>query len=255
MRWLKLTVAYDGTDFSGWQRQPGRRTVQGTLEAAWRQVTGETIETTASGRTDAGVHALGQVVGLATGTRLDNAMLARALNASLPEDIAVRGVEDAPNGFDATGHALSKRYRYTIHCGPWPDLFRRRYAWHIRRTLDARAMHRAAQSLVGTHDFASFQAAGSPRESTVRTIFDLSVEVRAGEWDEDIIIEIEGDGFLYKMVRNIVGTLVEIGRGKRSEASLAEVVSARDRGVAGQTAPPHGLCLAAVRYGEETVGQ
>jgi tRNA pseudouridine38-40 synthase len=248
MRWLKLTVAYDGTDFSGWQRQPGRRTVQGALESVWRQVTGEDASTTASGRTDAGVHALGQVVGIATDARLDNLMLLRALNASLPKDVAVRAVEDAPAAFDATADAVSKRYRYAIHCGPLPDLFRRRYVWHIPRPLDARAMHRAAQSLVGTHDFASFQAAGSPRESTIRTIYEISVQGRAGQWGEEVTIEVEGDGFLYKMVRGIVGTLVEVGRGKRQEESVKHVLTACVRSAAGQTAPPHGLFLVSVRY-------
>lgn len=251
MRWLKLTLAYDGTEFSGWQRQPGRRTVQGTLEAAWRAVTGESVDSTASGRTDAGVHALGQTVGIATEARLDNATLVRALTANLPEDVVVRSVENAPDSFDATADAVSKRYRYSIHCGRLPDLFRRRYVWHIPRPLEVAAMHRAAQSLVGTHDFASFQAAGSPRESTVRTICELSVQDRAGEWGEQVTIEVEGDGFLYKMVRNIVGTLVEVGRGKRSETSLEEVLRARDRAAAGQTAPPHGLILVAVEYGVE----
>jgi tRNA pseudouridine38-40 synthase len=258
MRWLKLTVAYDGTEFSGWQRQPGRRTVQGTLEDAWRKVTGETVDTTASGRTDAGVHAVGQVVGLSTDARLDNETLVRALNASLPEDIVVRSANEAPSGFDATAHAISKRYRYSIHCGPLRELFCRRYVWHMPRPLDVAAMHGAAQALVGTHDFASFQAAGSPRESTIRTISEVSVQGRAGKWGEEVTIEVEGDGFLYKMVRGIVGTLVEVGRGQRPEGSLVQILSARNRAAAGQTAPPHGLFLVGVRYSEEdrgTVGQ
>lgn len=248
MRWLKLTVAYDGTEFSGWQRQPGQRTVQGTLESAWRGITGEVVRTTASGRTDAGVHALGQVVGLATETRLDSDTLLRALNANLPSDVVVGSVEHAPDGFDATADAINKRYRYSIHCGPIPTLFRRRYAWHISRPLNIEAMQRAGQAIVGTHDFASFQAAGSPRESTVRTIFELAAQGRAGDWGEEITIEIEGDGFLYKMVRTIVGTLVQVGSGKRPQPWVAEVLAARDRAAAGQTAPPHGLMLLRVKY-------
>lgn len=249
MRWLKLTVAYDGTEFSGWQRQPGRRTVQGTLEAAWRAVTGEEVQTTASGRTDAGVHALGQVVGLATENKLDDATLVRALNANLPTDVAVRKAERAPDGFNATADALSKRYRYAIHCGPLPDLFKRCYTWHCGRSLDVEAMRRAGQALVGTHDFVSFQAAGSPRESTVRTILEITGRGRAGEWGQEIALEVEGDGFLYKMVRTIVGTLVAVGQGKRPESWVAEVLAARDRSMAGQTAPPQGLFLVAVKYG------
>jgi tRNA pseudouridine38-40 synthase len=251
MRWLKLTLAYDGTEFSGWQRQPGRRTAQGTLETAWRNVTGERIEMTASGRTDAGVHALGQVAGVATGTRLDEPTLVRALGANLPADVVVRNVEPAPVGFDATRDAVSKRYRYHIHCGPLSSPFARRYAWHRPGALDVAAMHRAAQSLVGTHDFAAFQSAGSPRESTVRTISELSVQGRAGEWGEEMIIEVEGDGFLYKMVRTIVGTLVEIGRGRRPESWVKNVLASRDRAAAGQTAPPQGLFLLEVKFGAQ----
>ena len=248
MRTIKLTLAYDGTDYAGWQVQPGRRTVQGVLEAALEKITGEPVRTLASGRTDAGVHALGQVVAFRTATHLPEEVLRRALNAELPRDVAVRDVARAADGFHPIRDALRKRYRYIIHDGPVRDVFRRRYAWQYPRRLDADAMHRAAQCLLGTHDMASFQTSGAERASTVRTICEIAV--RRGEASDRHVLstEVEADGFLYNMVRAVVGTLVEIGRGARPEGWLAEVLSARDRRLAGPTAPPQGLVLVRVDY-------
>jgi len=244
-----MTIAYDGTHFAGWQRQRGARTVQAVLESAIEQVTGQRPTVRASGRTDAGVHALGQVVGFQTDTRLSNQELQRALNAVLPPDVAVLEVADAPDGFHATRHAIRKRYRYVIHNGPVRDVFRRHYCWHYTHgQLDAEAMHRAAQALVGTHDFSSFQTAGAPRQSTVRTVFDIQVQRGRGAEQDLITVEIEADGFLYNMVRAIVGTLVEVGRGARSESWPAKVLKAADRRAAGRTAPPQGLFLLHVEY-------
>jgi tRNA pseudouridine38-40 synthase len=242
-RWLKLTVAYDGTAYAGWQIQPDQPTVQGVMERAWQELTQETVRLTAAGRTDAGVHALGQVVGVSTDTRLTNDDLHRGLNALLPDDVAVLAVEPAPDGFHATHDAVAKRYRYQLHTSRTPPVFDRRYTWHYPHTLDTAAMHRGGQALVGTHDFASFESAGSERPDTVRTIHELTVEQREGDL---ITIEVAGDGFLYNMVRAIVGTLAEVGRGTRDENWPAEVVAARDRRKAGQTAPPHGLLLVSV---------
>ncbi len=175
MRTLKIILAYDGTDFAGWQQQPGRRTVQGVLAAALRRLTGEEIQPIGSGRTDAGVHALGQAASFQTRSGLPAATIERALNALLPLDVRVLAVRDAPPEFHAVRHARRKRYRYLIDDG-WPqDPFLRRYAWQVRQPLDERAMHRAGQALAGCHDFASFQTTGSPRASTVRTIFSLAV--------------------------------------------------------------------------------
>src|SRR5262249_26322953 len=157
MRTLKLTVAYDGTDFAGWQVQEGKRTVQGALEAAWVKITGETVRATASGRTDAGVHALAQVASLRTKTHLTAEALQRALNASLSDDLVVLSAEDVRPGFHAIRDAVSKRYRYVIHDGQRADVFRRRYSWKVWQRLDEQTMQRAAQSLVGRHDFRSFQ--------------------------------------------------------------------------------------------------
>ena len=254
MRTIKLILAYDGTAYAGWQVQSGQRTVQETLEAVLAKVTGQTVRVLASGRTDAGVHAWGQVVAFRTESRLAPEVLRRALNAELPRDIAVLEAAEVPEGFHATLDARRKRYRYVIDNGPVRDVFRRRYAWHYPAPLDAAAMDRAARCLAGTHDFSSFQSSGSERKTSVRTVFDA--RVRRGEGAESglILIEIEADGFLYKMVRAIVGSLVRIGRGARPESWLAEVLAAGDRRAAGPTAPPHGLFLVDVEYEGEDEG-
>jgi len=248
MPWFKLTIAYDGTLFSGWQAQPGRRTVQGILQEAWRSITGEEVQVTASSRTDAGVHALGQTVGIETGTHLSADQLCRALNAKLPADVTVRAVAEAPADFHATHHAVGKRYQYRVYNHRLRPLFERQCVWHVPQELDADAMHRAGQVLVGKHDFASFQAAGSERDSTVRTIHAVEVRRGGGERASEVVIEVAGDGFLYNMVRIIVGSLVEVGQGRREESWLGEVLAGCDRRLAGRTAPPQGLCLLQVDY-------
>ena len=248
MAFFKLTLGYDGTDFSGWQVQPGRRTVQGVVEDAWLQITGESVHVTAASRTDAGVHALGQVIGIQTATHLTAEELHRALNANLPADVVMRSVEQVRDGFHATRDAVGKRYRYQIHNDRLRPLFERQCVWHLPAPLDEVAMHKAGQKLLGEHDFASFQSAGSPRESTFRTIRALEVSRTSHAHLPQIWIEIEGDGFLYNMVRIIVGTLVDVGQGRRDESWLAEVLSARDRRQAGKTAPPEGLFLLQVYY-------
>jgi tRNA pseudouridine38-40 synthase len=253
MRTLKLTLAYDGTDFAGWQVQDRKRTVQGVLEAAWAGVTSEHLRATASGRTDAGVHALAQVVSLRTATHLTVEVLQRALNASLPGDVVVLAVEEAPSGFHAIRDAVSKRYRYVIHDGELADVFRRRWSWKVWHRLDARAMHRAAQALIGTHDFRSYQTSGAPRKTTVRTVSELWVRRGGGDNRDLVTLEIEADGFLYNMVRAIVGALYEVGRGAREETWPQEVLEARDRRAGAMTAPPQGLFLVTVRYRSEGV--
>jgi tRNA pseudouridine38-40 synthase len=247
-RWLKLTVAYDGGSYSGWQVQPDKPTVQGTLEAAVREVTQQAVRISAAGRTDAGVHALGQVVGLAIETRLSNPELHRALNAVLPDDIAVIALEDAPIGFHATHHAIAKRYRYCIHNSRTRSIFDRHFAWHYPQPLDTLAMHSAGQALVGRHDFSSFETAGSERADSIRTVHEVSVLRPLAARPDHVAIEVFGDGFLYNMVRTIVGTLVEVGTGARDADWLAMVLAARDRRKAGQTAPPQGLFLVSVDY-------
>ncbi len=247
-RWLKLTVAYDGGAYAGWQIQPRVPTVQGVVEAAWQEIAREEVRVTAAGRTDAGVHALGQVVGLGTDNQLPTADLARGLNAVLPDDVAVLRVEEAREGFHATHNAMAKQYRYQIHNGRTPTVFDRHWTWHYPQPLDAEAMHRAGQALVGRHDFSSFETAGSERPSPVRTVTELTVARGTGALAERIAIEVTGDGFLYNMVRAIVGTLVKVGRGARDISWPAEVLAACDRRHAGQTVPPHGLFLVRVDY-------
>jgi tRNA pseudouridine38-40 synthase len=243
---FKLTIAYDGTKFSGWQAQPDRRTVQGVVQETWARITREELQVTATSRTDAGVHALGQTVGIESNTHLVPEQLYNALNATFPEDVILVSIEEASHGFHATRDAKGKRYRYSIHNDRTRALFDRKYVWYVPKSLDVEAMHAAAQCLVGTHDFASFQAAGSERESTVRTI--TAVEVRRGNVPSRVEIDVEGDGFLYNMVRIIAGSLVDLGAGRRDAQWLADALAACDRRAAGQTAPPQGLCLLHVYY-------
>ncbi len=249
MRTLKLTIAYDGAAYAGWQFQPGKMTVQEMVEKAIARVTGQRVRVLASGRTDAGVHAAGQVIGFRTDSALSPEVLLRALNANLPPDIAVLDAVETADGFHPIRDATAKRYRYLIHDGPIRPVFERHVAWHYCfGRLDAEAMQRAAAPLRGMHDFSSFESSGAPRKTSVRTIFDLFVgRGRAGD-SNFVLIEIEADGFLYNMVRAIVGTLVEVGRGNRPETWPSEVLIAADRRLAGPTAPPQGLTLVKVAY-------
>jgi tRNA pseudouridine38-40 synthase len=247
MRNIKLTLCYDGTDFHGWQRQPGPRTVQQVLEEALERLTGVRPTTTASGRTDAGVHALGQVVHFLTGSRHATDTFVRALNALLPRDVRVLEASEMPQSFHATLDAKSKRYRYVIDNARIASPFQLRYSWHVPHPLDTAAMGDAATSLLGRHDFRSFETDWPNRMSSVRTILDLAVERRG----ESVTIEVEADGFLYNMVRSIAGTLVLVGAGKRPVSWVADVLAAESRVEAGPTAPPQGLFLVVVRYGTE----
>jgi tRNA pseudouridine38-40 synthase len=249
MRTLRLTLTYDGTDFFGWQYQgPKVRTVQATLEAAVAEVTGVWTRMQGSSRTDAGVHALGQVVSFQTQTRLENDLFRKALNAVLPRDVSVLEVRDAPDDFNATRHAVRKRYRYLIQDGRIRDPIGARYAWFVSHVLDVAAMQAAAPQLIGEHDFKAYQTAGSIRETTVRTVYDLQVERRPTDHGERIVIEVEANGFLYNMVRNIAGSLMPIGRGKEPIHWLTDILRSRDRRRAGMTAPAQGLFLMWVKY-------
>ena len=218
------------------------------LEAALAKITGTPVRVIASGRTDAGVHALGQVASFNTEGRHAPGVFLRALNAELPHDVAVLEAAEATEGFHPIRDAVRKRYRYLIHDGPARDVFRRNYCWQHPRRLDAEAMHRAAQPLAGKHDFSSFQSSGAERASSVRTVYDISVGRGRGAEGDLIATEVEADGFLYNMVRAIVGTLVEVGRGARGESWPDEVLQATDRRAAGATAPPQGLFLVRVEY-------
>lgn len=248
---FKLTLCYDGTDFAGWQIQPGHETIQGDLQRALENLIGTAIPVVGSGRTDAGVHALGQVASLTVPDWPHGAAaLARALNTQLPPAIAVLDACEVADQFHAIRDATRKTYRYQLQIGGVRDVFEHRYRWHLKRPLNVDAMRQAARHLIGQHDFASFQAAGAERKTTVRNVVGCElVEQPASQPDRvQLAIEIAADGFLYNMVRNIVGTLVEVGWSKRTADSVADTLAQKNRDAAGPTAPPHGLFLVRVDY-------
>ncbi len=249
MRHFRLTLSYDGTAYAGWQIQKNAPTIQAELQSALQRITGQRVPVVASGRTDAGVHALGQVVSFACDTTLEPDVLRRAINGNIPRDIIVLEVCEAPEGFHAIRDAICKRYRYILQDGDTPDVFSRAYAWHVPQRLDVETMRDGAQFLIGRHDFSSFEAAGSERTSSVRTISDLEVHRRETSFLDRVVIEVQADGFLYNMVRNIVGSLVDVGRYNQSVEWIGQVLETRDRKQAGATAPPQGLFLVHVDYG------
>ena len=256
MRTLKLTVAYDGAAYVGWQRQASGSSIQGLLEAALLAIEGAPVAVVGAGRTDAGVHALGQVASVQLRHQITPDALVRAVNARLPPDIRVVAAAVAPEPFHARFDATAKTYRYRLLHGAVMSPFGRRHGWHVPEPLDHERMADAGRVLVGTHDFAAFQATGSSTPTTVRTLFELTVgRVSPDPWSLDggagsavTIIDVRGGGFLRHMVRVVVGTLVEVGRGQRNGADVERVLRAGDRGAAGPTAPPHGLFLMRVEY-------
>jgi tRNA pseudouridine38-40 synthase len=244
----RLVVEYAGEAFAGWQVQAGgEATVQGALAEAVRRVTGETVLVTGSGRTDAGVHAEAQVASLVLERGWPADRLQRAMNGVLPRAVAVRSAALAPDGFDALRDATGKRYRYRIWNGAVRSPLRAVRFAHVPRPLDLAAMREAAARLAGEHDFRSFQAAGSDVLTTVRRLWRLDVE---GEPGGEVHLVAEGSGFLRHMVRNLAGTLIEVGLGRRAPGSMEALLAARDRREAGPTAPAEGLTLEHVHYGE-----
>ncbi len=244
MRRLKLTVEYDGTAYHGWQVQPGLDTIQARLEAALSRVAGRPVPVMGAGRTDAGVHAMGQVASCSAEIRLDAAALRRALNALLPADIVVQEVADAPEEFDARRSARSKTYRYAVLRRAFPSALEGRHSLYVPYALDMEAMNAAARWVVGTHDFSAFRAGTCAAKTPVRTVSRAAWEAAGDLWH----FEIAGNAFLQHMVRIIVGTLLEVGRGKRKPDDIPEILASCDRRRAGKTAPPHGLCLVRVEY-------
>lgn len=242
---VKLTVEYEGTDYCGWQIQPNGPTIQGALEEAARKMFGRPVRMAAAGRTDAGVHASGQVVCFRLERDdLDVEHVRRGLDALTPEDISVRAAEIVAPDFDPRRSARRRTYVYRIWNSPAPSVFWRRFAWHVRRPLDTEAMAEAAAALLGEHDFSSFQAADCDAENPVRCIYRSDL----GAQGALITYTVTATAFLRHMVRNIVGTLVEVGLGQRSPADFAALLAARDRTLAGATAPARGLCLVEVAY-------
>jgi tRNA pseudouridine38-40 synthase len=242
---IKLTIEYDGSGFHGWQRQKRDRTVQETIEQALARMTGEQVTLIGSGRTDAGVHARGQVASFQTTSRLDAEIFFNGLNSLLPGDVRIRACDQMPDGFHARFDVRCKHYRYQILNRPIAPAIGRQFVWHIRKPLNVTAMTKAAGALLGTHDFKAFEGTGSPRAHTVRTVTESTIQAAEGG---NLTYDIQANGFLRFMVRNIVGTLVEVGLGKRSAEEMKAVLASKDRGRAGATAPPQGLFLIDVSY-------
>ncbi len=242
---FKLTIEYDGSAYHGWQRQPDEPTLQEEIEKALMTMTGRKVTLTGSGRTDAGVHAFGQAANFLCDTNLTCENFQKGLNSLLPKDIVITECMEVPETFNARYDVKSKIYQYRILNRHLPAAIQRQYAWHIPHQLDLNAMHLAYPHIVGTHDFKAFEGAGSPRAHTTRRVIhaDLSAEN-----DGYLIFEIEGDGFLRFMVRNIVGTLVDVGLGKITPDDFIRILLSKDRNLAGKTAPAHGLFLVQVKY-------
>jgi tRNA pseudouridine38-40 synthase len=241
---IKLIVEYDGTNYHGWQMQPNGQTIQAVLERALSVFFAESIRIIGSGRTDAGVHAVGQVANFHTGKKFDRHRLLRGLNALTPRDITIKDAEAVAGSFDARRDGRARIYQYQILNRPMPSPFYLNRAWHLHAPLNIEAMRAAIPCVLGEHDFSSFRGAGCEADHPVRNIYETSLE-RQGEL---LVYTIEATAFLRHMVRNIVGTLVEVGHGIRSPASFAELLAARDRTRAGLTAPAHGLFLMEVKY-------
>jgi tRNA pseudouridine38-40 synthase len=241
---IRLVVEYDGTAFSGWQKQPGLRTVQGSLEDAIREMTGETVFVRGAGRTDAGVHAAGQVASFPLEAQIPPGGLLRGLNSILPEDVAVVDVADADPAFDARFSARGKVYRYLV----WNHLVRSprraRTTWHVRAPLDMAAIREAAAAAVGEHDFRAFRASDCERRTTRRIVRRLDVSRQGPE----VSLEVEATAFLKNMVRILVGTLIDVGRGRLTADTIARMLETGDRAAGGVTAPPQGLTLIRIIY-------
>lgn len=244
MRNIKLIISYDGSSYHGWQRQPDADTIQQQIESAAEKLFGEKISVTGSSRTDAGVSAIGQVANFNVDSSVPTENIARALNGSLCEEIAVVSAEEVDEDFNAIRSAKGKLYRYSICTSQIRPVLEIKHCWHYPYKLDAGQMDKAAKLLAGKKDFKSFASAADTRQSSVRTIISCTV-FQEGDW---IHIEVEGDGFLYNMVRNIAGTLVEIGRGRWTPEKITEILAAKDRTVAGPLAPAYGLCLMRIDY-------
>ena len=246
---VRVVLEYDGSRYAGWQRQPDQPTIQEAVETALFQLTQETVSVIGAGRTDSGVHAVGQVASFRIGRQWTPREWLRGLNARLPEDIAVRSAAIVADDFHARYAARGKLYEYRILNRPERPALDRAHVWHIHKPLDVSAMERAATHLVGSHDFSSFEGTLTDKEDPICNLRHLNLE----RHDDNIAIQAYADRFLKHMVRAIVGTLVEVGHGQRTAESLERVLGAKDRTAAGRTAPPHGLFLLRVDYDGDIV--
>lgn len=249
MRNYKLILQYEGTRYQGWQRQESTgNTIQGKLETLLTKMAGSPVEIQGSGRTDAGVHALGQVANFHADIQMTAEEVQDYMNRYLPEDIAVVYAQEVPERFHSRLNAKGKTYRYQIVNGKVPDVFERRYSWRIEEPLDVEAMKRAADYLTGTHDFQAFTSAKKGKKSTVRTIDAIQITTKRCGENTKLTLLFSGDGFLYHMVRILTGTLVEVGKGLRDPQQIPELLEKKDRQQSGALAPAQGLTLMEVRY-------
>lgn len=241
---IKLTIQYDGTNYCGWQKQNNGKSIQEEIEKAIHRITGERVDLIGSGRTDGGVHALGQVANFKTDSTVPPDRFKYALNSILPQDICIISSELVPDSFHSQFDAKGKIYRYTIYNREVRNPIYNRYVYHVPKKLDLPSMEKGAECFLGSHDFKAFMASGSNVKSTVRTIKSISLNKK----EDFIFLTIEGNGFLYNMVRIIAGTLVQVGLGKLQWQSIPYIIESKDRKMAGHTAPPQGLCLEKVYY-------
>jgi tRNA pseudouridine38-40 synthase len=244
MRTIKLTIEYDGADYAGWQIQKNGLGVQKVVEDALAKILGTRVRLHSSGRTDAGVHAMGMVAAFRTDRDIPLSAFSDGVNCHLPHDVAVKSAEEAPPGFDPRRDARGKHYRYTILNTPRRSPLNRLYAWHLKGRLDLALMREAAGQMVGEKDFSAFRTSGCAAVSTVRTVFSVDI-TREGEF---ILIDVKGSGFLRNMVRIMVGTMVQAGEGKISPEAILRFFEGKNGATAGMTAPAHGLCLVEVFY-------
>ena len=244
MRNIKLTIEYDGKDFNGWQKQPNKLNIQGTIEQAIKCITGEDVELNASGRTDAGVHALGQVANFKTNSKIPIEKFAIAINSRLKKSIVIKKAEEVDERFHSRLNCKKKTYRYIINNSEEGSAIYRNLETHIPQRLDVSKMEQAIKYFEGEHDFRAFKASGTSSKSSVRTIY----EAKLYKIDEKIFIELTGNGFLYNMVRIIVGTLVEVGLGNIEPEKIKNIIESKKRENAGKTLPPQGLYLVKVEY-------
>lgn len=244
MRNIKLTIEYDGTNYNGWQTQEDKNTIQDTVESALKVLTNEETKLVGASRTDSGVHALGQVANFMTSSNISVEKYPNALNSVLPKDIVIKKAEDVSENFHSRYDSKGKTYRYVILNSKYPSALNRNFSYFYPYYLDVKAMQEACEYIIGTHDFSAFKASGGSSKTSIRTVHKAEIIKKS----ENIYFYITGDGFLYNMVRIIIGTLLEVGRGKIRPKDMEYIILSRDRKRAGKTAPAHGLYLMEVLY-------